>query len=96
MLISLHYERSVGGGSEGWTLRGIVVAGVLFGLPVVLTAAAAAVTGTAGRALRWLSAGVLLLVAVFLASGGLFLLPALGLMVMSALRRSGQPVVEAG
>lgn len=97
VVISLNYERSVGGDSQGWTLRGIIVAGVLFGLPMALTAAAAVFTGKAGTALRWVSAGVLLLLVPFLASaGGLFLLPAALLMLMSASRRSGQNVTESG
>lgn len=87
VLMNLAYERAAGIGSGGWTLRGVIVVGIFYGLPLVLAAAAVVAPGRAAAALRWISAaGFFLLVPLFAFAGGLFFLPAAGLMLVSAIK----------
>lgn len=86
VLLSVSYQRGIGNSGLGeWSTKGIVVVGVLFGLPLALEIGACVSRGTVGTVLRWTSAGVLgLVVFVFAFGGGVFFLPAAGLMVASA------------
>lgn len=86
VLLSVSYQRGIGNGGLGeWSTRGIIVVGVLFGLPLVLEIGACVSRGTASTVLRWISAVMLgLLVLLFAFGGGIFFLPAVGLMVASA------------
>lgn len=86
VLLSVSYQRGIGNSGLGeWSTKGVVVVGVLFGLPLTLEIGACVSRGTVSTVLRWISAvvlGVLLLLFAF--GGGIFFLPAAGLMVASA------------
>lgn len=86
VLLSVSYQRAIGNSGLGeWSTKGIIVVGVLFGLPLALEVGACVTRGTVGTVLRWASAAVLgLLVLFFAFGGGIFFLPALGLMVAAA------------
>lgn len=88
VLISLDYQNAIGNSGLGdWTLRGAMVVGGAFGLPLLLAGSACVATGRTSTILRWLSAGSLgLLVLFFAFGGGIFFIPAAGLMVVSAIR----------
>lgn len=86
VLLSISYQRAIGNSGLGeWSARGMVIIGVLFGLPLALEIGACVSRGTIGTVLRWTSAAVLgLLVLLFAFGGGIFFVPAVGLMVASA------------
>lgn len=86
VLLSVSYQRAIGNSGLGeWSTRGMLIVGVLFGLPLALEAGACASRGTTATVLRWISAAVLgLLVLLFAFGGGMFFLPAVGLMLASA------------
>lgn len=87
VLMSVEYQRAIGNRGLGeWSTKGMLVVGVLFGLPLALEIGACVGRGTTGTVLRWISAAVLgLLVLLFAFGGGIFFLPAVGLMVASAI-----------
>lgn len=86
VLLSVSHQRAIGNSGLGeWSTKGIIVVGVLFGLPLALEVGACVSRGRVGTVLRWASAAVLgLLVLFFAFGGGIFFLPALGLMVAAA------------
>lgn len=87
VLMSLDYQNAIGNSGLGdWTLRGAIVVGGAFGVPLLLATSACVATGRTSTILRWLSAGSLgLLVLFFAFGGGIFFIPAAGLMVVSAI-----------
>lgn len=87
VLMSVDYQRAIGNSGLGeWSTKGMLVVGVLFGLPLALEIGACVGRGITGTVLRWTSAAVLgLLVLLFAFGGGIFFLPAVGLMVASAI-----------
>lgn len=86
VLLSVSFQRAIGNSGLGeWSTKGVIVVGVLFGLPLALEIGACVSHGTVGTVLRWASAAVLgLLILFFAFGGGIFFLPALGLMVAAA------------
>ena len=86
VLSSVSYQRRIGTSGLGdWSTKGIVVVGVLLGLPLAVEIGAVVSRGTVGIVLRWTSAVMLgLLVLLFAFGGGVFFLPAVALMVASA------------
>lgn len=86
VLLSITYQRAIGNSGLGeWSTKGIIGVSILFGLPLVLEIGACVSRGTVGTVLRWVSAAVLgVLVLFFAFGGGIFFLPALGLMVAAA------------
>ena len=86
VLLSVNYQRGIGNGGLGeWSTKGVVVVAVLFGLPLALEVGACVSRGTVSTVLRWISAAALgVLALLFAFGGGVFFLPAAGLMVASA------------
>lgn len=95
--ISMSWSPRVGGSpaatNSEWTLRGIVVAAVLFGMPLLLAAVAAALRANrAAQVLRILSGLVFgLLVLLFAFGGGVFYIPASLLMIAAGVLTDVHP-----
>lgn len=91
VLLSISYQRAIGNSGLGeWSTRGVVIIGVLFGLPLALEIGACLGRGTIGRVLRWAAAAALvLLILLFAFGGGIFFVPAAGLMMASAVMSTG-------
>lgn len=98
VLLSVSYQRAIGNSGLGeWSTRGVVIFGVLFGLPLALEIGACLGRGTLGRALRWAAAAALgLLILLFAFGGGIFFVPATGLMVASAVVSTGSSTPASG
>lgn len=98
VLLSVSYQRAIGNSGLGeWSTRGMVIIGVLFGLPLALEIGACVSRGTVGTGLRWASAAVLgVLVLLFAFGGGIFFVPAVGLMVASAAVSTGSSTATSG